>query len=106
MEQPLRPPSQSTPQSTVTTLYTGRRILVNTGALTTSNLWRIVISFVLQVLIARWLGVASLGHYTIVMAYLNVCQVLGEVGLPALLTRDLAQSPALRASYFRLACKW
>jgi O-antigen/teichoic acid export membrane protein len=87
----------------VTTRQTGRRILVNTSALTISNLWRIVISFGLQVLIARQLGVEASGQYTIVLAYLNVCQVLSELGLPALLVRDLAQRPAQRRSYFYLA---
>lgn len=87
------------------TRQTGRRILVNTSALTLSNLWRIVISFVLQVLIARQLGVEASGQYTIVLAYLNVCQVLSELGLPAWLIRDLAQQPAQRRSYFYLALR-
>ncbi len=82
---------------------TGRRILVNTGALTVSNLWRIVISFVLQILIARRLGVEASGQYTIALAYLNVCQVLSELGLPTLLVRDLAQRPTQRRSYFYVA---
>ena len=79
----------------------GRRILVNTGALTSASLWRIGMSFVLQVLIARRLGVDGLGHYTIALAYLNVSQVIAELGLPALLVRDLAQYPTHRRSYFR-----
>jgi len=81
--------------------HTGRRVLVNTGALTSASLWRIGISFVLQVLIARRLGVDGLGHYTIALAYLNVSQVIAELGLPTLLVRDLAQHPTHRRSYFR-----
>ncbi|MBK8049489.1 MAG: flippase [Anaerolineales bacterium] len=81
--------------------HTGRRVLVNTGALTGASLYRIGMSFVLQLLIARRLGVDALGHYTIAMAYLNVSQVLSELGLPSLLVRDLAQSPWRRRSYFR-----
>lgn len=80
---------------------TGRRVLVNTGALTSASLYRIGMSFVLQLLIARRLGVDGLGHYTIAMAYLNVSQVISELGLPALLVRDLAQAPTHRRSYFR-----
>jgi len=82
---------------------TGRRILVNTSALASSSVWRIITSFVLQLLIARQFGVVGLGQYTIALAYLNVCQILTELGLPALLVRDLAQMPGLRRSYFRLA---
>ena len=81
----------------------GRRILANTGALAGSNLWRIAISFVLQLLIARKLGLDGLGQYTIALAYLNVCQVISELGLPGLLVRDLAQAPTQRRSYFRIA---
>lgn len=82
---------------------TGRRILLNTGALTLSNLWRILVSFVLQLLIARTFGVDGLGQYTIALAYLNVCQVISELGLPALLVRDLAQKPQQRRAYFQIA---
>lgn len=82
-------------------VHTGRRVLINTGALTGASLWRIAISFILQVLIARRLGVEGLGHYTIAMAYLNVSQVLVELGLPTLLVRDLAQTPTHRRTYFR-----
>ena len=80
---------------------TGRRVLVNTGALTAASLWRILVSFVLQLFIARSLGVEGLGHYTIAMAYLNVSQVLSELGLPTLLVRDLAQHPGQRRAALR-----
>jgi O-antigen/teichoic acid export membrane protein len=77
--------------------------LANTGALAFSNLWRIVVSFLLQLLIARRLGVEALGIYAIAMAYLNVTQVISELGLPGLLVRDLAQHPNWRRTYFRRA---
>jgi O-antigen/teichoic acid export membrane protein len=92
----------STTQSP-TPRQTGRRLLVNTSALAGSSVWRIVTSFILQLVIARQLGVVGLGQYTIALAYLNVCQILSELGLPALLVRDLAQMPWLRRHYFRLA---
>ncbi len=107
MKQTVQPstPSFSTPVSppSPTTQQTGRRILVNTGALAGSSVWRIVTSFVLQLVIARQLDVTGLGQYTIALAYLNVCQILTELGLPALLVRDLAQVPGLRRGYFRVA---
>lgn len=83
--------------------YTGRRVLVNTGALAGSSLWRIAVSFVLQIVIARALSLPALGQYTVALAYLNVCQVLSELGLQTLLVRDLAQTPTQRRGYFRIA---
>ncbi len=99
------PNSSATPllASPSVTKPTGRRILVNTGAAASSNLWRIAVTFVLTLLIARKLGLEGLGQYTSALAYLNVCQVLGELGLPGLLVRDLAQMPSQRRGYFRIA---
>lgn len=79
----------------------GRRILVNTGALASANLWRIVVSFLVQLLVARILGLEALGEYTVAMAYLNISQVLCEMGLPLWMVRKLAQTPFLRRAYFR-----
>ncbi len=83
--------------------HIGRRVLLNTGALAGSRLWRILISFGLQLLIANRLGAAGLGQYNTVLAYLNVCQVLSELGLPQLLARDLSQRPQDRLSSFYAA---
>ncbi len=79
----------------------GRRVLVNTGALTSANLWRIIVSFLVQVLVFRQLGAEALGQYTVAMAYLNISQVLCEMGLPLWIVRELAQAPHLRRAYFR-----
>lgn len=81
----------------------GRRALLNAGALTGSNLWRIAVSFLLQILVARRLGLEALGHYTLLMAVLNIGQVLSEIGLPLLLVRDLARRPDLRRARLRQA---
>ncbi len=99
---PVNPVDLAAAGDSAGTRQTGRRVLVNTGALTSASLYRIAMSFVLQLLIARRLGVEGLGHYTIAMAYLNVSQVVSELGLPALLVRDLAQSPWRRRSTFRV----
>ncbi|MBI3957221.1 MAG: oligosaccharide flippase family protein, partial [Chloroflexi bacterium] len=82
---------------------TDRRIVLNTGALAASSLWRIGISFVLQLVIARLLGAQGLGQYATALAWLNVCQVLSELGLPQLLVRDLARHPERRRRAFQTA---
>lgn len=81
----------------------GRRLVANTGALAGANLWRIVVSFLLQLVIARRLGLESLGAYTVAMAYLNVSQVLCELGLPLWMVREVAHRPTARRAYFRRA---
>ena len=82
---------------------TDRRIVLNTGALAISSLWRIGISFVLQLAIARLLGAQGLGQYATALAWLNVCQVLSELGLPQLLVRDLARHPERKRHAFQTA---
>lgn len=82
---------------------TDRRIVLNTGALATSSLWRIGISFGLQLMIARLLGAQGLGQYATALAWLNVCQILSELGLPQLLVRDLARHPERRRQSFQTA---
>lgn len=81
----------------------GRHVLLNAGALTGSNLWRIAVSFLLQILVARRLGLEALGQYTLLMAVLNIGQVLTEMGLPLLLVRDLARRSDLRRALLRQA---
>lgn len=84
---------------------TARRVMVNTASLAGSSLWRIFISFILQILITRVLGIAAFGQYVSALAYLNVAQVISELGLTTLLVRDLAPTPTRRRAYFRLALK-
>lgn len=83
----------------------GRRVLVNTGSLAGSSLWRIAISFVLQVFIARQLDIPGVGIYNAALAYLNVGQVVGEIGLPNLLVRNLAQNPHHRRALFFMSLR-
>lgn len=89
--------------SSTSSARTDRRIVLNTGALATSSLWRIGISFALQLMIARLLGAQGLGQYATALAWLNVCQILSELGLPQLLVRDLARHPERRQQSFRTA---
>lgn len=97
------PADSAPPSAQPATPRTDRRILLNTGALATSSVWRIGISFILQLMIARLLGAQGLGQYSTVLAWLNVCQVLSELGLLQLLVRDLAHHPECRRQAFQTA---
>lgn len=98
-------PSGEPPASSVPL---GRRVVVNTGALAAANLGRIVVSFLIQLVVARRLGLDVLGQYTVAMAYLNISQVLCEAGLPLWIVREIAHRPTYRRAYFRrsLALQW
>jgi len=72
---------------------TAQRVVTNATSLGAANVWRIAISFATQLLIARKLGLTALGDYTIVIAWLNVGQILCEAGLPALYVRATAGRP-------------
>lgn len=78
----------------------GRQVLLNTGAMAGSSLWRILVSFILQVVVTRALGFEALGQYTVALAYLNVSQVIAEMGFQSLLVREVAQHASERRSYF------
>lgn len=80
-----------------------RRIVANTGAMAGSSLWRILVSFLLQLLVARFLGIEAHGRYTVALAYLNVAQILTELGLQNLLVRNLARQDEDRQRYFTIA---
>ena len=101
----IRPAPDAPTDAPVSAPSTARRVMVNTASLAGSSLWRIFISFVLQVLITRVLGVAAFGQYVSALAYLNVAQVVSELGLTTLLVRDLAPAPSQRRAYYRLALK-
>jgi len=79
------------------------RVGINVGALGVSNLWRVGTSFILQLWIAYQLGLALLGQYTIVLAYLHVSQILSELGLPTYLVSRLAHAPDQSHSYLDTA---
>ena len=79
---------------------TGRRVIMNTSALAAGNFWRIGAAFLVQVLIARRLGLVALGAYAVTLAWLNVAQVVAEAGLPGLLVREVSGRPHLRRAWF------
>ncbi|MEZ4611074.1 MAG: oligosaccharide flippase family protein [Caldilineaceae bacterium] len=103
----IRPAPDAPTDASVSAPSTARRVMVNTASLAGSSLWRIFISFVLQVLITRVLGVAAFGQYVSALAYLNVAQVVSELGLTTLLVRDLAPAPSQRRATtgWRSSCR-
>lgn len=79
----------------------GRRVLVNTSALTAASFWRIIASFGAQILVARLLSVAALGDFALMLAWLHVAQVASEAGLPVWMVRELVGKPERRRALWR-----
>lgn len=68
-----------------------RRVAKNALALSFTSTARILLGVVLQVYIARALGAAGLGKYAIILAFINIFQIVSELGLPALVIREAAR---------------
>jgi O-antigen/teichoic acid export membrane protein len=77
-----------------------QRLLKNTVAMSTTSFLRLGVGLVLTVYIARFLGPTFLGKYTLLVAYINIFQILAEAGIPRLVTREVARSPGESSRYF------
>lgn len=68
-------------------------ILKNTFALFLTNLLNPIVSFLLVLVISRYLGVEGLGQYSLVMSYVAIFGALASLGLGSLLVREVAKRP-------------
>ncbi len=75
-------------------------ILKNTLALAVPNVLNPFISFLLILVISRYLGVQGLGAYSLVMAYLGIFGTLASLGLADLVVRETAREPDRTHLYF------
>lgn len=71
-----------------------KKILKNTLALSIPSTLNPVISFVLVLIISRYLGVQGLGQYSLVLAYLSIFATLAILGLDHLVVREAAKRPS------------
>ncbi len=71
----------------------GLRLLKNTIALAAPNFLNPLISFILVLLISRYLGKEGLGKYSLVMAYTGMFATMATLGLDALIVREVARRP-------------
>lgn len=67
------------------------RVAANAASLLTTDLLNKVTTFVLYALIGRYLGAEAFGQFSLGLLLVYVFQVLASVGLPNLLTREIAQ---------------
>ncbi len=79
---------------------TARSVASNTLYLSLAQGIRIVLGLVLILYIANRFGVVWQGKFSILLAFLNIFQVMASFGLPRLITRDVARDYALSNRYF------
>ncbi len=80
-------------------MTTAQRVARNTASLAVVQGFRILASLAITLYIARF-GAAWLGKYALLLAYLNIFQVLSDFGLPRLLTREVARDRNAGRTYF------
>jgi len=69
-------------------------IFKNTLALSVPNMLNPFISFVLVLVISRYLGVKGLGQYSVILSYMWIFNTLASLGLGSLVVREVAKRPA------------
>jgi O-antigen/teichoic acid export membrane protein len=68
-----------------------KSILKNTLALAVPNIFNPIVSFVLVLVISRYLGVEGLGQFSLVLSYIGIFATLASLGLADLVVREVAR---------------
>ena len=77
-----------------------RSILKNTLALSIPNVLNPLISFLLVLVISRYLGVEGLGKYSLVLSYLGIFATFASLGLSDFVVREVARRPRDAHKFF------
>lgn len=75
-------------------------LLKNTLALSIPNVLNPMLSFVLVLVVSRYLGVKGLGEYSLVLSYLGLFSTLSSLGLADLIVREVAKDSGAAHAYF------
>ena len=77
------------------------RIAKNSVLITISRATEMVSSFVMMGMLSRYLGVETFGNYLFIMAIVLTIISFANMGLPALLIREISQNKTLTANFIR-----
>ncbi|MBN2415907.1 flippase [bacterium] len=75
------------------------KIAKNTGAVLMGTLVRMGSSFVLILLIARWLGAGGVGEYSIILSLYWIFQKIATMGLEQIIIREVAKAERKAGAY-------
>jgi O-antigen/teichoic acid export membrane protein len=73
-------------------MRTTKKIARNSTIFVGGNLTFRLLSFIIIVYLARYLGVSEFGKYNIVFAYVAIFNVISDLGLQTILVRDIARN--------------
>jgi len=76
-------------------LSTVRRVARNTGIIIVGDIIFKLISLVVTIYLARYLGTAGFGKYNFVFAYLAFFNILTDLGLQTILVREMSRNPSI-----------
>ena len=76
-------------------MSTVRRIARNTGIIIVGDIVFKLISLVVTIYLARYLGTAGFGKYNFVFAYLAFFNILTDLGLQQILVREMSRDPSI-----------
>jgi len=74
-------------------LSTVQRVAKNTGIIISGDLIFRLVSLVVVIYLARYLGTAGFGKYSFVFAYLAFFNIITDLGLQTILVREMAREP-------------
>ncbi len=75
------------------------RLTKNTVSLSAKSVLRAFTGLVLSIYVARVFGARGMGQFAILLAFINIFQILSEFGIPRLVTRELARRPEETGQY-------
>ncbi len=76
-------------------LSTVQKVAKNTGIVLAGDVVFRLVSLVVIIYLARYLGTAGFGKYNFVFAYLAFFGVIADLGLQSIIVRDLARNPEM-----------
>ncbi|MBN1275037.1 flippase [Candidatus Woesearchaeota archaeon] len=82
---------------------TGFSYLKNTGWITAAKVLESLISYVIVVLISRYLGAEGLGQYSFLFSFVGLFFIFADFGISSLLTKDVVKMRRDISSYISLS---
>ncbi len=76
-------------------MSTVRRVARNTGIIIVGDIVFKLISLVVTIYLARYLGTAGFGKYNFIFAYLAFFSILTDLGLQTILVREMSRAPSI-----------